>query len=80
MSPAVTCKQCGFQATIGLSEGRLASLSLDQAQMMKRCRWAREPGFAFDCSDLASALLAALENIERTSRLRAFASRSSERH
>jgi hypothetical protein len=79
MSPVVTCKQCGFQVTIGLHLGQLASLSLDQAQMMKRCRWAGEPGFAFDCSDLTSALLATLENVERTSRLRAFASRSSQR-
>jgi hypothetical protein len=50
---------------IGLHLGHLASFSPDQAKMMKRCKRAVEPGFAYDCSDLTSALLATLENEAR---------------
>jgi hypothetical protein len=65
MSPPVTCKRCLFQVAIGLHLGHLASFSPDQAKMMKRCRRAGEPDFAYDCSDLTSALLTTLENEAR---------------
>jgi hypothetical protein len=65
MAPAVTCKQCGFQAAIGLQRGQLVSLCPDQARMTRRCRRAEEPGFAYDCPDLTSALLTTLDNEAR---------------
>jgi hypothetical protein len=65
MSPPVTCKRCFFQVAIGLHLGQLASFSPDQAKMMKRCKRAGEPDFAYDCSDLTSALLTTLENEAR---------------
>jgi hypothetical protein len=66
MSPPVTCKRCMFQVAVGLDHlGHLASFAPDQAKMMKRCKRAGEPDFAYDCSDLTSALLATLENAAR---------------
>jgi hypothetical protein len=67
MSRAITCKQCGFLATIELRGGRLASLSPDQVRMRQRCRKARQPDFAYDCADLASALVTTLESEARFS-------------
>lgn len=65
MSTSVTCKRCLFQVTIGLHLGHLAVFSPDQAKMTKRCIRAKEPGFAYDCPDLTSALLATLESEAR---------------
>jgi hypothetical protein len=67
MAPAVTCKQCGFQAAIALRLGQLASFSPDQTQMTQRCIRADEPDFAYDCCHLTSALLMTLENEARFS-------------
>jgi hypothetical protein len=65
MIRAITCKQCGFRATLELRDGTLVSFSLDQREMKQRCRKAEDPAFAYDCPDLTSALLTALENEAR---------------
>jgi hypothetical protein len=62
MHPTVTCKQCGFQVAIEMKLGQLISLSPDQTRMTKRCG---DQGFAYECSDLTSALLITLENEAR---------------
>jgi hypothetical protein len=51
----------------GLHLGQMVSFSPDQAKMKPRCRRAGEPDFAYDCSDLTSALLTTLENEARFS-------------
>jgi hypothetical protein len=65
MASAVTCKQCGFQASIELHLGRLVSFSPEQGKMRQRCRRAAEPGFAYDCAELTSALLTTLDHEAR---------------
>jgi len=67
MSRAITCKQCGFLTTIELQNGKLVSFSPDQARMKQRSRRAEDLDFAYDCLDLTSALLTALENESRFS-------------
>jgi hypothetical protein len=67
MSRTIVCKRCGCPATIELRKGKLTSFSPDQARMKQRCRRAEDGDFAYDCADLASALLMTLENESRYS-------------
>jgi hypothetical protein len=62
MDTAVACKQCGFQFEIDLQFGGVASLRLDQHKMNMKCKKVSEPGFAYDCANLTSALLTTIEH------------------
>jgi hypothetical protein len=63
----VACERCGFQVALDLQEGTLSAASLDQSEMKRLCKRASDPEFAFDCLDLTSAVLMALEHEPRPS-------------
>jgi hypothetical protein len=65
VSPPAACEWWLFQVAIGRRLGHLAAFLPDQAKMMKRGKRGREPGFAYDCPDLTSALLTTLESEAR---------------
>jgi hypothetical protein len=61
MTSSVRCERCGFEVAIVLKLGYLAEFTPDQAEMKAACKRATEPDFAFDCTDLTSALFAILD-------------------
>jgi hypothetical protein len=61
MTSSVRCGRCGFEVVIELKLGYLAEFAPDQAAMKAACKRQTEADFAFDCTDLTSALLAVLD-------------------